>query len=170
MFFKKNKLIKRILGGPKEHLPLSDIFDAYLRGVAEYNKINKNISFKVIREKTHIFSTRILIERNNPTERNTVIKEFFGDDDIYSVFKSHSNKSEFKSLLISYYIYDKTMSFIENPTSDLSNLKSVFLNFPELINSMTEHQMIELLVEPLLKESSDFRSVLGLLNYQVVEQ
>jgi hypothetical protein len=170
MIFKKKKLIKRIVGGPQEHLTLSDIFDEYLSHMSEYNLKNQKFSVQALYEKSHYLSQRLLIESIHPRERNDVIKKFFPDDDVYIVFKSHSNRSNFKSLLISYYIYDKTMHFIKNPTSDFSNLKSIFINLPELINSMTEHQMIELLVEPLLKESSDFRSVLGLLNYQVVEQ
>ena len=170
MFFTKKKLIKRVLGGPDKNLDLSDIFDKYLNSMLEYNPINQNFYLQNINEQAQVFKERALIERNYPFERNKFIKSIFGEDEVYRVFTNHSNNSDFLSLVVSYYIQEQTMNIIRNPNQDSLRLTSNFINLPESLNSMSEHEIIDSIVEPFLLKSSDFKDVLRFLNYQIIEQ
>lgn len=156
MFFNKKKIIKKVMGGPVKSGSLTDIFENYGEIRTEL-RMDERLKYDS------------LINLYNPTRRNEFIKKLFGDGEIYAIFKSHSNNSDFRSILISCYIHEKSLSFCINPHSEHKKMENLFVTLPEMITNMSEHQIVELLVEPLLSESSSFRDILKFLNYHVVD-
>jgi len=159
MWFKKNSAnAQRITGGPRESISISSILEAYEEGLIDPKGLFKK-------------DADLAFLRNmNPAVRNEFIKKAHGEGDVYAVFVRHSDQTDVKSLVISSYIYEKTMSFIVDGGSDVQTLTNFCVGLPNFMDSLPEQQMITTLVEPLLSDrSSNFNQVFRFFGYQIVD-